>query len=111
MLKPNRATRIIQVFTLCLLVIGSAIALMAQTPASADQVVPSMVKYSGFLSGTDGKALTGTQGVTFLLYKEETGGAPLWMETQNVQADNRDSTRYDKYRVLSPSCKDMPLSY
>jgi hypothetical protein len=26
-------------------------------------------------------------GVTFLLYKDEQGGAPLWMETQKVQAD------------------------
>ena len=87
MFKPNRATRIIPVFTLCLLVVCSAISLMAQTPAGTDQVVPSMVKYSGVLFGTDGKPLGGTQGVTFLLYKEETGGAPLWMETQNVQAD------------------------
>src|SRR5277367_4863786 len=60
---------------------------MAQTAASADHVVPSLVKYAGTLSGIDGKALTGTQGLTFLLYKEESGGAPLWMETQNVQAD------------------------
>ncbi len=87
MSKPKRATRIIPVVTLCLLVICSAIALMAQPPAGTDQVVPSMVKYSGTLSGADGKPLTGTQGVTFLLYKEETGGAPLWMETQNVQAE------------------------
>lgn len=92
MFKPNRATRIIPVFTLCLLVTWSAIGLMAQTPASVDQavpsqVVPSMVKYSSVLSGNDGKPLSGIQGVTFLLYKEETGGAPLWMETQNVQAE------------------------
>lgn len=60
---------------------------MTQTTASADHVVPSLVKYAGTLSGVDGKALTGTQGLTFLLYKEESGGAPLWMETQNVQAD------------------------
>lgn len=59
----------------------------AQPAASADHVVPSLVKYAGTLSGTDGKPLTGTQGLTFLLYKEESGGAPLWMETQNVQAD------------------------
>jgi hypothetical protein len=48
---------------------------------------PSAVKYSGYLSSLDGRPLTGTQGVTFLVYEEATGGAPLWMETQNVHAD------------------------
>jgi hypothetical protein len=40
----------------------------------------------------DNKSMTGTLGVTFLLYKEQQGGAPLWMETQNVLADS--SGRY-----------------
>jgi len=87
MFKPNCATRIIPALTLCFLVVCSAMTLMAQPSAGSDQVVPSVVKYSGILSGSDGKPLGGTQGVTFLLYKEETGGAPLWMETQNVQPD------------------------
>lgn len=59
MFKRYRATRVIQVFTPCLLVICGANALLAQTPASADQAVLSMVKYSGALSGADGKPLTG----------------------------------------------------
>ena len=72
---------------LCLLLIGSAVPSMAQQTASADSVVPSMVKFTGSLSDTEGKPLAGTVGVTFLLYKEQTGGAPLWLETQNVQPD------------------------
>jgi hypothetical protein len=79
-------------FTLCLLLICPVISLMAQQTATADGVVPSVMKFAGTLSGADGKPLTGTQGVTFLLYKEETGGPPLWIETQNVQADK--SGRY-----------------
>ena len=79
-------------FTLCLLLICPVISLMAQQIATADGVVPSVMKFTGTLSGADGKPLTGTQGVTFLLYKEETGGPPLWIETQNVQADK--SGRY-----------------
>jgi hypothetical protein len=59
----------------------------AQQGVAGERVVPSLVKYAGTLCGIDGKPLTGTQGLTFLLYKEESGGAPLWMETQNVQAD------------------------
>ena len=60
--------------------------MMAQR-AARDSVVPDMVKFTSTLNDINGKPLTGTVGVTFLLYKEQTGGAPLWMETQNVQAD------------------------
>jgi hypothetical protein len=31
--------------------------------------------------------MPGVLGITFALYKDEQGGAPLWLETQNVQAD------------------------
>ena len=75
-------------FSLCLLLICPVMSLMAQQIATADGVVPSVMKFTGTLSGADGKPLTGTQGVTFLLYKEETGGPPLWIETQNVQLDS-----------------------
>jgi hypothetical protein len=53
--------------SLCLLLICSAALLMAQQPASADSVVPSMVRFSGTLSDANGKPLTSVQGVTFLL--------------------------------------------
>jgi hypothetical protein len=39
-------------------------------------------------------------GVTFSLYSEQTGGAPLWLETQNVTADN-----LGHYTVLLGSTK------
>ncbi|MGD0215741.1 MAG: hypothetical protein ABSB87_21165, partial [Terriglobales bacterium] len=63
-----------------------ALPIYSQQASSAD-VVPALVKFTGALSDTNGKPLTGTVGITFLLYKEQAGGAPLWMETQNVQAD------------------------
>jgi hypothetical protein len=74
--------------TLMLLLVCANLPLMAQQTSTADNIVPSMVKFSGTLSGADGKPLIGTVGVTFFLYKEQTGGAPLWLETQNVKADN-----------------------
>jgi len=46
-----------------------------------------MVNFSGVLTDVNGKPLTGAVGVTFYLYKDAEGGAPLWMETQNVKAD------------------------
>src|SRR5579864_476428 len=49
--------------------------------------VPQLVNYSGVLTNVNGKPVTGIVGVTFLLYKDQQGGSPLWMETQNVQPD------------------------
>src|SRR5271157_4650845 len=62
----------------------------AQQPVATNTnvAVPPLMNFSGVLTDLDGKPLTGTVGVTFLLYKEQQG-APLWMETQNVQPDSR----------------------
>jgi len=54
-------------------------------PSATDKIVPPLVKFSGTVTDVNGKPLTGTVGVTFSLYKDEQGGAPLWVETQNVQ--------------------------
>src|SRR5579863_1281993 len=52
-----------------------------------NSVVPTLVNFSGTLTDANGKPLTGTVGVTFYLYKDQQGGSPLWVETQNVQLD------------------------
>lgn len=52
---------------------------MAQRPA-----VPNLVQYSGTLAEFAGKPVVG---ITFALYKDQQGGAPIWMETQNVSLD------------------------
>src|SRR5579862_5211462 len=41
---------------------------------ATDQVVPSVINYSGMLTDNDGKPLTGPEEVTFSLYKSEQGG-------------------------------------
>jgi hypothetical protein len=79
--------------------------LTAQQPAaSVNLAVPPMVHFGGVLTDINGKPLTGTVGVTFSLYKESQGGAPLWMETQNVQAD-----RAGHYSVSLGSTKSQGL--
>jgi len=55
--------------------------------AAAQDAVPALVQISGDLVDQKGKPLTGPQGVTFALYKEQSGDAPLWVETQTVTAD------------------------
>jgi len=73
---------------ICVLLVGCALPILAQQSAtSANEVVPPMVQFGGVLTDTNGKTLTGTIGVTFSLYKDSQGGAPLWLETQNVRAD------------------------
>ncbi|MGZ4815176.1 MAG: hypothetical protein ACXVZV_07200, partial [Terriglobales bacterium] len=47
--------------------------------------VPSIVRFSGKLPARDGSPRVA--GVTFALYRDQQGGSPLWLETQNVSAD------------------------
>jgi hypothetical protein len=59
----------------------------APNGATAAASGPNLIKYSGVLRDGSGAAITSLSGVTFLIYQDEQGGAPLWMETQNVQPD------------------------
>ena len=69
--------------------VSIALALALALPALAQNSVPMLVNYSGVLNDSKSQPLTGVAGVTFLLYKDPQGGAPLWMETQNVKLDAR----------------------
>jgi hypothetical protein len=80
-----------------LLVDGSLTTVAAgQTSSSAgpaiSSAVPRLVKFSGVVKDEQGRPQSGVEGLTFALYKDQSGGAPLWLETQNVQADS--SGRY-----------------
>src|SRR5438128_2010661 len=65
--------------------------LTAQQPASAPMAatVPRLVNFSGKTADAQGKPISGIAGVTFAIYKEQSEGAPLWLETQNIQADTK----------------------
>jgi len=82
------------------------LSMSAQTPASnpspspASAPVPRLIRFSGIAKDTSGKPMTGVVGITFSLYKDQQGGAPLWMETQNVQPDSS-----GHYSVLLGSTK------
>jgi trimeric autotransporter adhesin len=54
-------------------------------------VVPRLVNFTGKAIDGQGKSVTGIAGVTFAIYREQTGSAPLWMETQNITADAKGS--------------------
>src|SRR6266852_3509990 len=105
------------VYFLCLGVAG----VQAQQPVSAEPQAPSrtvqtppevvpmlpvprLVKFAGTLKDELGKSRTGVVGVTFAIYKEQEGGAALWLETQNVELDEQ-----GRYTVLLGSTKNEGL--
>jgi hypothetical protein len=57
------------------------------TSTSPSTQVPRLIRFSGVAKDESGKPITGGVGILFSLYKDQQAGAPLWMETQNVQAD------------------------
>ena len=82
-----------------------------ETPSvsgSASPVVSAarLMKVSGVLNDAAGQPLTGVTGLTLSLYKDQQGGNPLWMETQNVQPDGQGN-----YTVLlgSTLSQGMPV--
>ena len=83
----------------------------AQTAASNSSPlstqVPRLIKFSGLAQDETHKPLTGVVGITFSLYKDQQGGSPLWVETQNVKADTS-----GHYTALlgSASGEGVPLS-
>ena len=69
--------------------LSAASPLTAQTAEPTSAVVPRLVNYSGKATDVQGKPVSGIAGITFSIYKAQEGGAPLWMETQNVTADSK----------------------
>src|SRR5262245_38719707 len=57
--------------------------------AGAAVTVPRVVAFNGSLQDRSNRPLTGVVGVTFALYKDQEGGAPLWTEVQNLQVDEQ----------------------
>ena len=76
---------------LCLSVMVMAIcgrpAMVAQESTVEKHAVPPLVRFSGDVRDRAGDPMKGVVGITFSVYKEEHGGAPLWHEIQNVQLD------------------------
>ena len=53
---------------------------------SSSPTVPRLVNFTGQATDAQGKPVSGIAGATFAIYKEESGGSPLWIETQNLTA-------------------------
>ncbi|PYS41052.1 MAG: hypothetical protein DMG14_08555 [Acidobacteria bacterium] len=89
--------------------LSSAAPLLAQQtrlPGPADQLgagasvpvpvtVPRLIAFNGVLKDRIDRPLKGVIGLSFALYKDQEGGAPLWTEIQNLQFDDQ-----GRYSVL-----------
>src|SRR5271169_6992854 len=77
---------------------------VAQTSTQTVSALPRLVRFGGTVKDLNGNPLTGVVGITFAFYSEKTGGAPLWLETQNATADGT-----GHYAVLLGSTKPEGL--
>jgi hypothetical protein len=71
------------------------VATLALAVPQQESTVPPYIRFGGIVRRADGTPRSGVAGVTFALYEESEGGAPLWMETQNVALDEQ-----GRYAVL-----------
>jgi hypothetical protein len=103
----SRISAVSTVAAFLFVVAASSFSLFAQQATAGNAAVPTLVQFSGVLAGSNGKPLTSISGVTFSLYAEQEGGAPLWLETQNVQPDKNGN-----YSVMlgSTTSQGLPAS-
>ncbi len=77
----RRLAYVVSLFTILFAVVNS----LAQ---ETNTTVPNLIRYGGTLiqrgSAADSSKVAG---VTFAIYKQQEGGAPVWLETQNVTLD------------------------
>jgi hypothetical protein len=71
----RRRTAVVLAAALAIAAVG-----WAHQPPTGERPTPGLLRFSGAIPGAQG-----TLGVTFALYAQQTGGAPLWLETQSVQ--------------------------
>ena len=88
-----------KILVVAYLIISIAVCVLWVAPVSGQQLatepqgtlsqtgVPPLIRFTGTAQDINGNPLTGLVGITFAIYAEASGGSPLWLETQNVQAD------------------------
>jgi hypothetical protein len=77
----------------------------ALASAEANQKVPARFGYQGRLLDRSGAALHGMHQVTFRLYRQPTGGVPIWSETQRLALTN------GFYATFLGAVEPMPVDF
>ena len=73
-------------FAITLVIAAQAVVAAAQTPSTI-----RLDPYAGTVTDDSGSPVAGAVNLTFELYEEQDGGAPLWSEDQRVNTDDRDA--------------------
>jgi hypothetical protein len=75
--------------SIVLLTLSAALPAFPQQSGSAPAAaMPRLITFSGVVKAANGQTPNGIEGITFALYSEQEGSAPLWIETQNVRLDS-----------------------
>jgi hypothetical protein len=103
--------RLRKAFLLALLPLSALPLAPAQTastiPASmAATAVPPLIQYSGVAKDADNKPLTGEVILSFLVFRDEEGGSPLWVESQSLTLD---SAGHYQAQLGAASLNGLPL--
>lgn len=77
-----------------------------QTAQTTTATVPRLIRITGYVGDATGKPQTGTIGITFTLYKDESDIVGTWQETQTVSLDS--TGRYSVLLGLT-SARGLPL--
>ena len=79
---------------------------LGSVPAAVD-TAPRLIRFSSSLKDAAGQPRNGVVALTLALYRDQQGGNPLWVETQNVEVDAQGN-----YTVLmgATQSQGMPAS-
>ncbi len=83
-MSTNLRVLLVAYFSIWAAIVAAQQAPTANNAVGGAKAVPMVINYGGTLADANGKPLSGIQGATFLLYRSQEGGPPLWMETQNI---------------------------
>src|SRR5580658_485540 len=89
------------------IVLLCSLAAAQSTNSTQSPVVPQLVNFSAKAVDEQGKSVSGIVGLTFAIYSSQQGGAPLWMETQNVAADAKGNYTV---QLGAASAQGLPLN-
>ena len=73
--------------TIVLAVVTLLFVSICEAQQTSTTAVPNLIRYGGTLKDGNGAPIATTTGVTFAIYKQQDGGATIWLETQNVAPD------------------------
>ncbi|MGH9580391.1 MAG: hypothetical protein ACRD2R_05305, partial [Terriglobales bacterium] len=86
--------------------VEAASATITRPATEREGAIPRLVRFSGVVKLSSEQASAGKPrpvAVTFALYKEQEGGAPLWEETQTVKVEAE-----GRYTALLGALKELP---